>query len=115
MGALLAGMLQSIEPAGGPSLGPPSHVFYVLIGAVSTVTQSQIDTVARLAAPNREICLLHITEPDPSFVGLDAGPAEVQRQVESEQQLAHDRLVAVRERLDEGVGLGEPPTATAFA
>ncbi len=36
MGALLAGMLQGIESAGGPSLGPPSHVFYVLIGAVST-------------------------------------------------------------------------------
>jgi TetR/AcrR family transcriptional regulator len=36
MGALLTGMLQGIASAGGPSLGPPSHVFYVLIGAVST-------------------------------------------------------------------------------
>lgn len=36
MGALLQGMLQGIESAGGASLGPPSHVFYVLIGAVST-------------------------------------------------------------------------------
>jgi hypothetical protein len=36
MGSLVAGMLQGIESAGGPSLGPPSHVFYVLIGAVST-------------------------------------------------------------------------------
>lgn len=36
MGSLLQGMLQGIESAGGPSLGPPSHVFYVLIGAVST-------------------------------------------------------------------------------
>jgi AcrR family transcriptional regulator len=36
MGALLQGMLQRIESAGGASLGPPSHVFYVLIGAVST-------------------------------------------------------------------------------
>ena len=36
MGALLQGMLQGIESAGGPSLGPPSHLFYVLIGAVST-------------------------------------------------------------------------------
>lgn len=36
MGALLQGLLQGIESAGGPSLGPPSHVFYVLIGAVST-------------------------------------------------------------------------------
>ena len=36
MGSLVEGMLQGIESAGGPSLGPPSHVFYVLIGAVST-------------------------------------------------------------------------------
>lgn len=36
MGSLLQGMLQGIESAGGPSHGPPSHVFYVLIGAVST-------------------------------------------------------------------------------
>lgn len=36
MGSLLQGMLQGIESLGGPSLGPSSHVFYVLIGAVST-------------------------------------------------------------------------------
>ncbi len=36
MDSLLQGMLQGIESAGGPSLGPPNHVFYVLIGAVST-------------------------------------------------------------------------------
>ena len=36
MGSLLEGMLQGIEAAGGRSPGPPSHVFYVLIGAVST-------------------------------------------------------------------------------
>ena len=36
MGSLLAGLLQGVESAGGRSLGPPSHVFYVLIGAVST-------------------------------------------------------------------------------
>ncbi|MGB5812893.1 MAG: TetR/AcrR family transcriptional regulator [Polyangiales bacterium] len=36
MSALLEGMIQGIEANGGPSPGPPSHVFYVLIGAVST-------------------------------------------------------------------------------
>ena len=36
MGSLVEGLLQGIESAGGPSLGPPSLVFYVLIGAVST-------------------------------------------------------------------------------
>lgn len=36
MGALLQEMLRGIESAGGPSPGLPSHVCYVLIGAVST-------------------------------------------------------------------------------
>ncbi len=36
MGSLLNGMMQGIESSGGPSPGPPSHLFYVLIGAVST-------------------------------------------------------------------------------
>ena len=38
-----------------------------------SVTDAQILIVARLAAPNREIYLLHVAEPDPSFVGFDAG------------------------------------------
>lgn len=36
MGALFQGMLQGTQAASGVSLGPPSHVFYLLIGAVST-------------------------------------------------------------------------------
>lgn len=36
MGALLEGMIRGIEASGGRSPGPPSHTFYVLIGAVST-------------------------------------------------------------------------------
>ncbi|MEM7437129.1 MAG: TetR/AcrR family transcriptional regulator [Myxococcota bacterium] len=36
MGALVEGLIRGIEAAGGPSPGPPSHVFYVLIGAAST-------------------------------------------------------------------------------
>ena len=53
----------------------------------------------RLASPDREIHLLHVTEPDPSFVGLAAGPEEVQHQVASELQHAHDELDALAGRL----------------
>ena len=65
----------------------------------SEVTDAQIDIVDSLASPKREIHLLHVTEPDPSFVGLEAGPEEVQKQVASELQHAHDALNALADRL----------------
>lgn len=65
----------------------------------SAVTDAQLDIVDRLASPRREIHLLHVTEPDPSFVGLAAGPEEVQHQVASELQHAHDELDALADRL----------------
>ncbi|MBT8466102.1 MAG: TetR/AcrR family transcriptional regulator [Deltaproteobacteria bacterium] len=36
MASVLEGVFQGIESLGGPSPGPMTHVFYVLIGAVST-------------------------------------------------------------------------------
>ena len=65
----------------------------------SAVTDAQLEVVDRLASPGREIHLLHVTEPDPSFVGLEAGPEEVQHQVPSELQRAHDALDALANRL----------------
>ena len=65
----------------------------------SAVTDAQLEVVDRLAGPGREIHLLHVTEPDPSFVGLEAGPEEVQHQVASELQRAHDELDALANRL----------------
>jgi len=65
----------------------------------SAVTDAQLDIVDRLASPRREIHLLHVTEPDPSFVGLAAGPEEVQHQVANELQQAHDELDALADRL----------------
>jgi len=65
----------------------------------SPVTDAQLEIVDRLARPKREIHLLHVTEPDPSFVGLEAGPEEVQQQVASELQRAHDELDALADRL----------------
>jgi nucleotide-binding universal stress UspA family protein len=65
----------------------------------SAVTDAQLDIVDRLASPRREIHLLHVTEPDPSFVGLAAGPEEVQHQVANELQHARDELDALADRL----------------
>jgi nucleotide-binding universal stress UspA family protein len=65
------------------------------------VTDAQILIVARLAAPNREIYLLHVAEPDPSFVGFDAGPDEVRDQVAREFQQEHERIQAMADRLRE--------------
>ena len=39
----------------------------------SAVAEDQLEIVSRLAKPNREIYLLHVAEPDPSFVGYEAG------------------------------------------
>jgi nucleotide-binding universal stress UspA family protein len=65
------------------------------------VTDAQILIVARLAAPNREIYLLHVAEPDPSFVGFDAGPDEVRDQVAREFHEEHARIQAMADRLRE--------------
>ncbi|MCL7978845.1 MAG: universal stress protein, partial [marine benthic group bacterium] len=65
------------------------------------VTDVQLLIVARLAAPNREIYLLHVAEPDPSFVGFDAGPDEVRDQVAREFHQEHERIQALADRLRE--------------
>jgi nucleotide-binding universal stress UspA family protein len=65
----------------------------------SAVTDAQIDIVDSLASPDREIHLLHVTEPDPSFVGLAAGPEEVQHQVANELRRAQAELDALADRL----------------
>jgi nucleotide-binding universal stress UspA family protein len=63
------------------------------------VTDDQLLIVARLAAPNREIYLLHVAEPDPSFVGFDAGPDEVRDQVAREFHQEHERIQRLADRL----------------
>lgn len=51
------------------------------------------------AAPEARIWLLHVAEPDPSFVGYDAGPAVVRDQVAAEYRREHQQLQACAERL----------------
>ena len=67
----------------------------------SAVADDQLEIVGRLARPNREIYLLHVAEPDPSFVGYEAGPDEVRHDVAVEFQREHDELHALADRLRE--------------
>lgn len=67
----------------------------------SDVTEEQLVIVARLAAPNRQIYLLHVAEPEPSFVGFDAGPDEVRDQVAREFHQEHEQIQAMAARLRE--------------
>jgi nucleotide-binding universal stress UspA family protein len=65
----------------------------------SAVTDDQLEIVQRLAAPNREIYLLHVAEPDPDFVGFEAGPEEVRDQVAREFHQEHEQIQSLAGRL----------------
>ncbi|MBT8479689.1 MAG: universal stress protein [Gemmatimonadetes bacterium] len=67
----------------------------------SAVADDQLEIVGRLASPNREIYLLHVAEPDPSFVGYEAGPDEVRHDVAVEFKREHEQLHAMADRLRE--------------
>lgn len=67
----------------------------------SSVSDDQLEIVGRLASPHREIYLLHVAEPDPTFVGMEAGPEEVRHQVAVEFKREHDQLHALADRLRE--------------
>jgi nucleotide-binding universal stress UspA family protein len=59
---------------------------------------SALDWVAA-AAPETKIWLLHVAEPDPSFVGYEAGPDAVRDQVAAEYRRERQQLQACAERL----------------
>jgi nucleotide-binding universal stress UspA family protein len=67
----------------------------------SGFTEPILTAIERIAAasPESRIWLLHVAEPDPSFVGYDAGPAVVRDQVAAEYRQEHQRLQACAERL----------------
>jgi len=69
----------------------------------SGFTEPILRAVERIAAaaPGARIWLLHVAEPDPSFVGYDAGPAVVRDQVAAEYRREHQQLQACAERLRE--------------
>ena len=67
----------------------------------SAFTLPIVETVERIATavPETRIWLLHVAEPDPSFVGYDAGPAVVRDQVAAEYREERQRLQALADRL----------------
>ena len=65
----------------------------------SSVSDDQLEIVGRLAAPNREIYLLHVAEPNPDFIGFEAGPEEVRDQVAKEFHQEHEQIQSLAGRL----------------
>jgi nucleotide-binding universal stress UspA family protein len=70
----------------------------------SAFTDPILTAVGRIAAllPETRIWLLHVAEPDPSFVGYEAGPDVVRHQVAAEYRKERERLQHYAE------GLGGP-------
>ena len=66
----------------------------------SGFTEPILAAVERIAAavPAPRIWLLHVAEPDPSFVGYGAGPAVVRDQVAAEYRGERQRLQAYADR-----------------
>jgi nucleotide-binding universal stress UspA family protein len=65
----------------------------------STVTEGILEIVGRMARPDRAVYLLHVAEPDPSFIGMEAGPDEVRDQVAKQFHEEHEKLQAMAARL----------------
>ena len=67
----------------------------------SAFTEPILEATERIgsAVPESRIWLLHVAEPDPSFVGYDAGPSVVRDQVAAEYRQERQRLQEYADRL----------------
>jgi nucleotide-binding universal stress UspA family protein len=65
----------------------------------SGATVRQLDAVRRLAAAAGAVHLVHVVEPDPDFIGFEAGPDVVRDQVAAEFRDAHERVQTLAEGL----------------
>jgi nucleotide-binding universal stress UspA family protein len=88
----------------------------------SPVTERTLDAVRRCSkAGGLRIVVLHVTEPDPAFVGWDAGPPEVRDQIASslrrEKHQVEEIAAALRaEGLDAiGLAVQGPTVATILS
>ena len=70
----------------------------------SGFTDPMLSAVGRIAdaVPGARIWLLHVAEPDPSFVGYEAGPDAVRDQVAAEYRRERQQLQECAERLRAG-------------
>jgi nucleotide-binding universal stress UspA family protein len=71
---------------------PQQSVSLLVALDFSAVAEAQLDVVREIATPQHVIHLLHVAEPDPSFIGMEAGPDEVRSQVAREFRQEHQRL-----------------------
>lgn len=67
----------------------------------SGFTEPILAAVERIAGalPETRVWLLHVAEPDPGFVGYEAGPAAVREQVAAEYRQERQRLQRYADRL----------------
>ncbi len=69
----------------------------------SAVSEKQLAAIGRLAHEDRHIYLLHVAEPEPDFVGFDAGPDVVRDQMAEQFHREHEQIQAMAQRLrDQG-------------
>ncbi len=69
----------------------------------SAVSELQLTVVGRLTRKDRHIYLLHVAEPNPDFVGFDAGPDVVRDQMAEQFHREHAQIQAMAQRLrDDG-------------
>src|SRR5215218_10160066 len=64
----------------------------------SDITKKVVDAAVYLAAPfGSKIVLLHISEPEPEFVGFEPGPQSVRAGVAQDFRAEHQRLDEVKQ------------------
>lgn len=66
----------------------------------SDVTSKVVEAAAALAQPfSSQIVLLHVSEPEPDFVGFEPGPQSVRATVAHDFQAEHQKLEELKESL----------------
>jgi len=69
----------------------------------SAVSEKQLAVISRLTRQDRHIYLLHVAEPNPDFVGFDAGPDVVRDQMAEQFHREHEQIQAMAQQLrDDG-------------
>jgi len=79
----------------------------------SAITSAVLATVSELVNASGDndlhLCLMHVAEPDPEFVGWDTGPDVVQAQVAKEAQRAEEQLEGLAAELRNATGAAVTP------
>ncbi len=72
----------------------------------SPVTEAVLAELPSLVHADEQVILLHVSDPDPAFVGFDTGPEGVRRQVEEKRSAGAQQLEqAAKVLLDKGMNV----------